>query len=218
MNLGMVIRKILSTRDERGRKTSDLFRLFVRRAVREMLADVCGRVLDAGGADGLLLDPGVSALSGVTTVLDLDVEALHRGRRAYGGAGAFVCGSITRMPFRNGAFETSVCIGTFYNFPSREMVALGIAELARVTGKGGRVVVEFRNAENPVVALAFRHAEKYDPSLGGLPLRAYSLADVKAMLSEAGLMVRRVKYMGVPGRRLALGFIVEAVHEPEEEK
>jgi len=218
MNPGMILRKVLSTRDERGRKTSDLFRLFVRRAVRGMLADVCGRVLDAGGAEGLLFDPGVSGLSGVATVLDLDMEALRRGRHAYGGTGAFVCGSITRMPFRDGTFETSVCIGTFYNFPSRELVEEGIAEMARVTEKRGRVVVEFRNAENPVVALAFKHAEKYDPSLGGLPLRAYSLADVKGMLSEAGLRLRRVKYMGVPVRRLALGFIVEAVHGPEEEK
>ena len=212
MGFGKLVRKLLSTRDERGRITSDRFRMAVRKAVRALTAGAAGRVLDCGGADGLLFDPGTSPLACVTTVLDFDTAALSEGREAYGGAGTFVCGDITGMPFPDSVFDISVCIGTFYNFPSAETVASGIAEMARVTAPGGSIVLEFRNADNPVVSMAYRHAESYDPSLNGLPLNAYTIKDVTSMLEKLGLEVIRIKYIGIPQRMLAIGFVVVAGH------
>lgn len=212
MVFGDFLRRLLSTQDERGRKTSDWFRMSVRRAVRSMVSGDAGSVLDAGGGDGLLFDPNISGLAGVTTILDLDVKALHEARQRYSGRGMFVSGDITRMPFPDVIFDTAVCIGTFYNFPTSELVRQGILEMARVTGNDGRVIVEFRNADNPVVYLAYKYAEKYDPSLKGLPLNAYSIEHVKNMLAHAGLIPKSIKYIGIPFRYLAIGFILEAVH------
>jgi len=205
------LRRLASTRDERGRVTSDRFRYAVRKRVRRIAGGVDGPVLDAGGGDGLLFDPRVSAAAERVTVLDLDTEALVRGRGAYGGTGRFVCGDITRMPFRDGVFNFAVCVGTFYNFPSRYLVASGIGELARVTARGGTVATEFRNLDNPVVAAAYRHARAYDPSLADLPLRAYRPVDAIAMAESAGLKVREIAWMGPPFRRLAFGFIIVSV-------
>lgn len=217
MPFGTLIRKALSTSDERGRKTSDRFRLAVRRAVRGMTVDVAGPILDAGGADGLLFDPRESRLAPLVTVLDLDTGALRDGRKAYGACGRFVCGDITAMPFPDGFFAVAVCVGTFYNFPTTALVRQGIAEMARVTSPGGAVFVEFRNADNPAVRLAYKHAGSYDPSLGDLPLNAYRQMEIKAMLESLFLDIRRVSYIGIPARHLALGFVVEAVHRIERE-
>ena len=210
MAVGTFLRKLFSTREERGRVTSDRFRMAVRSVVRDMTADVSGRILDAGGADGLMYDPEASTLSDNVTVLDLDCDSLRAGRRAYGEQGAFVCGDMTRMPFGDGVFDTAICVGTFYNFPSAELVAKGIAEMARVADSGGTVILEFRNADNPVVSLAYRYAESYDPSLDGLTLRAYTVGEIALMVMRLGLVIKRIKYVGIPQRRLAIGFIVEA--------
>jgi len=218
MGLGTLVRKMLATRDERGRITSDRFRFAVRRAVRRMVYDCDGPVLDAGGGDGLLFDPGVGGLAGKTTILDLDRAALAEGRRCYRGKGSFVCGDITNMPFRDNAFDVAVCIGTFYNFPTADHVLEDIREMARVTDTAGRVIVEFRNAENPVVSFAYRHAEKYDPSLKGLPLKAYSVAQATQLLAGAGLRVKRIKFLGIPLKPMAIGFILEAEHPGEKER
>lgn len=217
MAIGTLLRKALSTQDERGRTTSDRFRLAVRRTVRNMIIDVTGPILDAGGADGLLFDPRVSPLARAATVLDLDTEALGQGRRAYGSAGKFVCGDITNMPFCDGVFDVAVCVGTFYNFPSADIVAKGIAEMARVTSPSGSVFVEFRNADNPIVRQAYKHAGTYDPTLDGLPLNAYTTADIRAMLEKIHLEVRRIQYIGIPLKHGALGFVVEAVHRNQQE-
>ena len=205
------LRRLASTRDERGRVTSDRFRYAVRKRVRRIVGGVNGPVLDAGGGDGLLFDPRRSTGTKRITVLDLDTEALVRGREAYNGSGLFVCGDITRMPFRDGVFDFAVCVGTFYNFPSRYLVASGIGELARVTAPGGTVVTDFRNLDNPVVATAYRHARAYDPSLADLPLRAYRPDDAVGIAENAGLKVREIVWMGPPFRRLAFGFIIVSV-------
>ena len=216
MTLGDYLRRLCSTKDERGRRTSDWFRLFVRRAVRNMVSDNAGSILDAGGGDGLLFDPNVSRCAGVTTILDMDIKALHEVKRYYGGKGHFAGGDLTRMPFEDGSFGTAVCIGTFYNFPSADMVFKGLCEMARVTGKEGRMIVEFRNAENPLVSLAYKYAGMYDSSLNGLPLNAYSLKQIKSMLSRAGLEAKRIKTIGIPLKRLAFSYILETVQRESE--
>ena len=210
MKFGTILRFILSTHDERGRKTSDWFRMLVRRKVRRMVSKDRGPFLDAGGGDGLLFDPNVCRLAEMTTILDTDRNALLDARKSYGNKGMFVTGDVTQMPFPDSTFTTSVCIGTFINFSSVTMVQRSLIECARVTKPDGRVITEFRNADNPFVSLAFRHADIYDSSLDGLPLRAYSLSQIKDMISRAGLEVRRIKIIGIPVKPLIFSYIIEA--------
>ena len=205
------LRSRFSTVDERGEPTTDIFRMAIRRKVRSMLEGVRGPVLDAGGGSGLLLDPGVSTCAKSSVVLDLDGDELRKGRLRYGGEGEFVQGDMLQLPFVDECFAASICIGTFYNFPDTKLVSAAVGELARVTVPGGSVFVEFRNAENPLVAAAFRTAGAYDPSLDGLPLRAYSRADVVRIVESVGLRVETVTSFGPRFRFSALAYIYHTI-------
>lgn len=206
-----LLRKLLTTRDERGTETSAHFRMTARTEARRMIGEADGPILDVAGREGLLFDPRVSPLAGQVTVLDIESPPLHEARRQYSGLGSFVCGDMTRLPFRDGVFGAAVCVGTFYNLPRPEMVRNGVHEMARVVRPGGKVLCEFRNASNPFMYVASRHAKWYDASLGDLPVNSFSLDGLREMFAGAGLRVVRVKPLLPPVRGLALIYIIEAV-------
>ena len=210
MSFFNILRRILSTKDERGKNTSDWFRLLTRRAVRKMVMDNPCPILDAAGGDGLLFDPRVSKLFGKTIILDIEIRELLKARPHYDLHGCIVCGDITKMPFADGTFGTSVCVGTFYNFPVTEMVQQCLCELARVTKERGRVIVEFRNAANPWMRFSHVKADAIDRTLKGLPFIPYTLSQIKSMMSKAGLNIVRIKATGIPIKPLALSYILEA--------
>ena len=210
-----LLRRLARVRNERGELTSDLFRLMARRRLRKLLdGHETGRILDAGGGSGLLFDPSAWNGAGKVIVLDLDQSELVTAKRAYNpDRSGFICGDITRLPFRDGAFDTTVCIGTFYNFPGEDAIAAGLRELARVTRHGGSIYTEFRNAGNPLVRLLYRHAAAYDRSLGRLPLRAYRVKDIERLHRDTGLEPVTFTSLGLPGRLFSLGFIVKSLKE-----
>ena len=210
MNFFNILRRILKTKDERGELTSGWFRLLARRAVRKMIADGPGPILDAAGGTGQLFDPQVSRLSKETVILDFDIRELLKARPHYANQGSIVCGDITKMPFPDGTFNTSVCVGTFYNLPDSKMVQDGLCELSRVTKESGRVIVEFRNADNPWMRFAEEKAETFDHTLRGLPLIPYTLSQMKNMMLKAGLSIVRIKTTGIPVKPLILSYILEA--------
>ena len=205
-----LLRKVMTVRDERGVETSAHFRMAARAAMRRMVSGNDCPILDVAGREGLLFDPRVSQLAGCVTVLDIESPPLREARRQYSGPGAFVCGDMTRLPFHDGAFGATVCVGTFYNLPSREMVCDGLREMARVVRPGGRVLCEFRNAANIFMRFASSHARRYDPSLGNLPLNPYPLEDVRELFARAGLRIIRERPVLPPVRGLALMYIIEA--------
>ena len=207
-----LLRRFLRTQDERGRQTSDWFRLIVRRSVRKMVGNEEGPILDAGGGDGLLFDPCVSSLADKTTILDNDDNTLQIAQRHYKGGGTFVHGDITSMSFHDGMFHLSVCIGTFYNFPSQELVQKGLKELARVTKKGGRIIVEFRNGDSPIVRYAYHSADRYDTSLCHLPLKPYSLKQIQDMVVKSHMRIIKIKKIGFLCNPLIFSYIIEATH------
>lgn len=205
-----LLRRLVRVRNERGEWTSDRFRLMARRRMRKMVGDEPGRILDAGGGAGLLFDPAVWNGAGRVVILDLERVELGTAKRMYNGAGGFVCGDITRMPFRDGAFDAAVCVGTFYNFPGAEEVAAGIRELARVTRRGGSIFTEYRNAANPLVRMLIRNVASYDRTLGGLPLKPYRVDEIVRFHHAAGLEPVAIATVGPPSRKFCMGFIVHA--------
>ena len=207
-----MVRSTLSTRNERGETTSNWFRLLARRAARKVVDGDPGSILDAGCGNGLLFDPRVSILTKVTTLFDISENELKEARYYYGDLGSFVCGNLTRMPFPDGTFNVSVCIGTFYNFPSQELVRQGLSELARVTKPQGRIIIGFRNARNPIAYIAHKFGLKYDPTIRNLPQNPYTISQIKHMLSQASLKIKRIETVGIPVKLLPLILIIEATH------
>ncbi|MHB9027418.1 MAG: class I SAM-dependent methyltransferase [Candidatus Latescibacterota bacterium] len=205
-----LLRTMLTVPDERGEPTSARFRMAARRKVRTLLDASDLPALDVAGREGFLFDPRVSALSPGITVLDIESEPLVEARRQYQGKGRFVCGDLTRLPFHDRAFGASVCIGTFYNLPEERLIQEGLREMARVTRPGGKVIAEFRNAENPYMQIASAWGGRYDRSLQGLPIRAYRAETVFNLAADAGLTVRRIHRVGFPFGKWSLMLIIEA--------
>lgn len=103
------------------------------RAREDLLAAALGEyvgqpahVLDVGSADG----PSVGWLARHRPLtMDLDADALSPGG---------VCGSVLRLPFRDGAFDL---VTAFDVVEHCEPEATALAELARVLAPGGRLLL-----------------------------------------------------------------------------
>jgi SAM-dependent methyltransferase len=124
------------------RRAADLvYAAAVDAAVRALAARPGDCVLDAGCGTGLplrqYLCPGLRAVA-----LDLSAATLGRLRAALGSpAVEYVRGDVTRLPFAAGAFDRSLCANTVQHLPTAALRRRCVAELARVTRPGGRVVV-----------------------------------------------------------------------------
>jgi ubiquinone/menaquinone biosynthesis C-methylase UbiE len=96
------------------------------------------RVLEAGCGTGLIskqLRPHVAKLVGVDLSSGMLAHAKKRGLDV-------VQGSITHLPFPDGAFDL-VC--SFKVLAHVEQIAEAVAEMSRVTRSGGHLVLEFYN-------------------------------------------------------------------------
>lgn len=115
---------------------------------RDALVRVIGpigsrRILDAGCGTGRLAAALASAGARVVG-LDADEGMLAVARRRV--RGPLVAGDVTRLPFRDGAFDLAVAVTVleFVADPDR-----AFAELVRVLRPGGRVVVGALNPRSP---------------------------------------------------------------------
>jgi len=115
------------------------------------------RALDAGcgaGALALALAPLVLEVVGVDRVPEL----LELARERAPDNASFVEGDVTRMPFGDGSFDLAGTLRTLHHVHRPELV---VAELARVTRLGGRVLVIDQIAPlDPLEALAIDRFER----------------------------------------------------------
>jgi len=74
--------------------------------------------------------------------VDLSMVALQHARERLGGRGLFVVGDITRLPFRDGAFDGVVSVHTIYHVPAEEQ-ASAFRELHRSLATGKTAVVVY---------------------------------------------------------------------------
>jgi ubiquinone/menaquinone biosynthesis C-methylase UbiE len=108
------------------------------------LADVApgARVLEVGCGAGHVLE----RFGGTTRVgVDLSATMLGRTRRRLGGAAELVQASADDLPFADGAFDVVLCTEVLEHVPDPAAV---IAELTRVAGPDGRVIVSIPNEAN----------------------------------------------------------------------
>ncbi len=126
---------------------------------------------------------------------------LARRKAAREGGVRFLAADTLRLPFRDGAFDACAAAFGVRNLcdPAR-----GIAEMARVTRTGGRVVVlEFTLPSNPLLRAAYRlYFDRLLPRLGRLLARSeidayrylpdsvarwHGPEELKALMERAGL-------------------------------
>jgi SAM-dependent methyltransferase len=122
--------QIAARQDARAAELAESVRVFV-------LPDGGERALDVGcgaGALALALAPQVAQVVGVDRVPEL----LELARQRAPANATFVEGDATDLEFDDGAFDLSGTLRTLHHVPRPELV---LAELARVTRPGGRVLV-----------------------------------------------------------------------------
>jgi SAM-dependent methyltransferase len=123
------------------RAADHVYAAAVEAAVRALAVRAGECVLDAGCGTGLPLQhylcPGLRVVA-----LDLSEAALGRLRAALGSpAVEYVRGDVTRLPFAAATFDRALCANTVQHLPTAALRRRCVAELARVTRPGGRVVV-----------------------------------------------------------------------------
>ncbi|HKI02050.1 MAG TPA: methyltransferase domain-containing protein [Thermoanaerobaculia bacterium] len=79
--------------------------------------------------------------------LDFTLEALVAGRRMLGERGVCVCGSLLRMPLRDGVFDGILASHCVYHI-DQGLQGVALRELMRALAPGGRLAVFYANPEN----------------------------------------------------------------------
>lgn len=115
-----------------------------------------------------------------------------------------------QLDFGAESFDRVVCINVIFNLQSRDTVSQVIQEFSRVCKKGGRLILDFRNAKNPLLYLKYKFAYVYDESVKTLPLKTYTLQDLQLLLNAAGFEIMHKVYIGFPVKKIAPAVILEA--------
>jgi ubiquinone/menaquinone biosynthesis C-methylase UbiE len=142
--------RMATGQDARSEELSERVQSFVQPRGDERALDVgCG-----AGALALALAPFVGEVVGVDRVPEL----LELARERAPANASFVEGDATALPFEEAAFDLVGTLRTLHHIPRPELV---LAELARVTRPGGRVLVIDQIAPvDPLDALALDRFER----------------------------------------------------------
>lgn len=155
--------------------------------ILDLLKPVPGEIiLDAGCGTGVFT---CDMLSGGANIVGLDISfpMLHRAREKSGGYPfSPVSGDIASLPFREGSFDKAVSI-TAIEFI--EDARSAVAELFRVTKKGGVIVVANLNSLSPWAVRRSEAAKKGDTIFRKAhfrsPYELRSLAPVEGVVHTA---------------------------------
>jgi ubiquinone/menaquinone biosynthesis C-methylase UbiE len=178
--------RLAALQDARAEELAKRVRTFV-------LARGDERALDAGcgaGALALALAPLVMEVVGVDRVPEL----LELARERAPANASFLEGDLTALPFEDGSFDLAGTLRTLHHVHRPELV---LAELCRVTRRGGRVLVIDQIAPmDPLDALAvdrFERARDEDHArlLPEIDLRQLFEANSLALLRERRDVERR---------------------------
>jgi ubiquinone/menaquinone biosynthesis C-methylase UbiE len=175
--------RVAARQDAKAAELAGRVRAFVQPAGDE-------RVLDAGtgaGALALALAPLVREVVGIDPVPEL--LALGRERASAFGNVELVEGDATALPFADESFDLAATLRTLHHVPHPERL---IAELARVTRRGGRMlVVDQLGPVDPLEAIAVDRFERArDPS----HTRVLPEADLRHLFEANGLVLLRERY------------------------
>jgi ubiquinone/menaquinone biosynthesis C-methylase UbiE len=152
------------------------------------------RVLDSGSGSGALafaLAPHVREVVAVDLVPELLEQGRKRAERFPNVS--FAEGDATKLPFELASFDLAGSLRTLHHIARPE---LAVAELARVTRLGGRVLVVDQIAPvDPLVALELNAFERArDPSHA----RALADIDLRHLFEANGLVLLRGEYEREP--------------------
>ncbi|MDX6465202.1 MAG: hypothetical protein QOI27_242 [Gaiellaceae bacterium] len=175
--------RVAARQDANAAVLAERVREFVRPAGDE-------HVLDAGtgaGALALALAPLVRDVVGVDPVPEL--LALGRERAVSFGNVELLEGDATALPFPDGSFDLAATLRTLHHVAHPERV---VAELARVTRPGGRVLVA--DQLGPVDPLEAIAVERFERARDPTHTRLLPETDLRRLFEANGLVLLRERY------------------------
>ena len=202
--------RMASRKDERGEYSGGAWQDMARRQALEFCKGRKGRCLEVGCGEGLFLsrlkeqEPGMELFG-----IDNNDDRLRMAAQRLGAAARLSRQDACALSFAGGYFDTIVCVNVLFNLDSLKTVEAVIKEMRRVSAPEGIIIFDFRNAANPLLWLKYATAGLYDPSVKGLPLRTYSLAQIRRLLERCGLKLGSAVYLGAPLKFLAPLVMVE---------
>ena len=148
------------------------------------------RALDAAagaGALALALAPHVREVVAVDLVPELLEQGRQRAERV--GNVEFVEGDVTKLPFERSSFDFAGTLRSLHHIARPELV---LAELARVTRLGGRILVVDQLA--PIDPLAAFELNAFERARDPSHTRTLADVDLRHLFESNGLVLVRADY------------------------
>ena len=196
----------------------DLSSGFLSDGIRETVVRECvsapGLLLEVGCGEGIFLsqlsNQYQGLLFGIERVHNMMIRAKRRFLKKSRKEPTVLSAKGEQLPFKNEAFDCVVCVNTFHNQPSMADVGSILKDMARVCKTGGRVIFDIRNSSNPIMFLAYKFANLYDPSCKVLPLNTYSFSRIARVLRTLGFSVEKKTPVLFPFVLLAPAIVIKA--------
>lgn len=142
------------------------------------------RVLDVGCGSGWLADR-CRVAGGEVWAMDIAPSGVAGARRRFPQVAAYQVGDVYHLPFAAHTFQVAVLSEVVEHL---EDIGAGLAEVRRVLGPGGRVMVSVPYRERIVHHLCI-HCNRLTPA--NAHLHRFDAGDLEKRLQAAGLAVQR---------------------------
>ncbi len=129
-------------------------------------------------------------------VTDIAYSALRLSARRAVAPAKWVQTPVQGLPFASGAFDAVASFSTLDHFRTREEISTSLSELARLTRRGGQLLITLDNAANPVVALRNWLPHKMLASTGIAPYeygKTLGPSEFRDALTRAGWNVTKLQ-------------------------
>ena len=157
------------------------------------------RLLDVGCGTGWASRTASDAGTSVVGI-DLSHEMIREASRLAAGNNRvrFALADAERLPFGTDAFTAILCTNAFHHYPHP---GRAVGEMARVLAPGGRLVIGDASADLMTARIADVFLRHFEPG----HVRLYRLAELGALLHEAGLIQVSARRLSSGGQAIVRG-------------